>query len=174
MKINAGAELLETQDLGDLVSHLRDFDQSSGAEPPVQVVVKCPFLAMRYPKNHTSVRRVQIKFKNESDYHVALNVLKDLGLPISDNVPPRVVLRHSQRFDQQTVFSYAEPWFIVRASATVSSCPRVHKRSPIPQPVHSSFVNSIQRNASTGICCDETSFNIRSWPNAVSLFSSNV
>jgi len=73
MKINAGAELLvrsmisvaeqlqltcsgqETQDLGDLINYSREFDQSSGGEHPVQVVVRCPFLAMRYPKNHTSV-----------------------------------------------------------------------------------------------------------------------
>jgi len=41
----------ETQDLGNLVRISRGaVDMSSGSEHPVQIVIKSPFLAMRYPQ----------------------------------------------------------------------------------------------------------------------------
>ncbi|KAF4637206.1 hypothetical protein G7Y89_g877 [Cudoniella acicularis] len=87
LKITAGAELLESQDLGALVKSEKEYDPLSGVEHPVQVVVKCPFLAMRYPKNTNTVRRIQLKFRSELDFNRALEILKDLGLPISDSLP---------------------------------------------------------------------------------------
>ena len=48
--------LQETQDLGELVKLCRDFDPASGAQHPVQIITRCPFLAMRYPKSIDSVR----------------------------------------------------------------------------------------------------------------------
>jgi hypothetical protein len=46
----------ETQDLGQLVTFCREFDPASGLEYPVDVVVKSPFMAMRYPKTINTVR----------------------------------------------------------------------------------------------------------------------
>ncbi|CAG8959027.1 hypothetical protein HYFRA_00012187 [Hymenoscyphus fraxineus] len=87
MKITAGAELLESQDLGDLVRIWKQHDPSKGGDTPIQVVIKCPFLAMRFPKSNTSVRRVQLKFKSDPDFQQALSILTDLGLPVTQNVP---------------------------------------------------------------------------------------
>lgn len=73
MKVTGGAEVLvwelvhlaaeatlthgqETQDLGQLVTFCREFDPASGSEYPVDIVVKSPFMAMRYPKTVNTVR----------------------------------------------------------------------------------------------------------------------
>ncbi|KAH6679669.1 hypothetical protein B0J14DRAFT_696905 [Halenospora varia] len=88
MQVSAGAEQLEYQDLGELVKFAKEYDSSSGAEHPVQIVIKSPFLAMRYPKTTNTVRRIQVKFRNEADFSRALGFLRDLGLPILDNVQP--------------------------------------------------------------------------------------
>jgi hypothetical protein len=46
----------ETQDLGQLVLLCREFDPATGTDYPVDVVVKSPFMAMRYPKTINTVR----------------------------------------------------------------------------------------------------------------------
>jgi hypothetical protein len=46
----------ETQDLGQLVLLCREFDPAAGTDYPVDVVVKSPFMAMRYPKTFNTVR----------------------------------------------------------------------------------------------------------------------
>jgi hypothetical protein len=73
MKITGGAEVLvrkfidfiagieltsdqETQDLGQLVRFCQEFDPATGAEYPVDIVVKSPFMAMRYPKSINTVQ----------------------------------------------------------------------------------------------------------------------
>ncbi|RDL37044.1 uncharacterized protein BP5553_04477 [Venustampulla echinocandica] len=86
MDIHAGAELLESQDLGELVELSKGFGSSTEPARPVQVVIKCPCLAMRYPKPGNIVRRIQLRFRNESDFNRALNVLNHLGLPTLDNI----------------------------------------------------------------------------------------
>jgi hypothetical protein len=67
MKITAGADVMvshppqsllnlfpdiiqETQELGELVDIHREYTPCLGSEHPVEVVIKDPFLAMRYPK----------------------------------------------------------------------------------------------------------------------------
>lgn len=72
MKISAGVQVLvcqtahmvsglqlthdqETQDLCQLVTYCRQFDPAGGAEHPVEIVVKSPFMAMRYPKTVNTV-----------------------------------------------------------------------------------------------------------------------
>jgi hypothetical protein len=42
-------------DLEDLAEISRRFARSVGCEAPVEVVVKSPFLAMRYPKDNAMV-----------------------------------------------------------------------------------------------------------------------
>ncbi|CZR52372.1 uncharacterized protein PAC_02249 [Phialocephala subalpina] len=83
MKVSAGADVMETQDLLELVRFCQQFNPSTGAEHPVEIAIKSPFLAMRYPKTVNTVRRLQIKFRNHEDFQTAYNFLKDLGLPIS-------------------------------------------------------------------------------------------
>lgn len=83
MKITGGAEVLETQDLSQLVLLCRDFDPATGTDYPVDVVVKSPFMAMRYPKTINTVRRIQVKFRTDLDFKRTLDTMKDLGLPIT-------------------------------------------------------------------------------------------
>ncbi|KAF8858048.1 hypothetical protein BDZ45DRAFT_623027 [Acephala macrosclerotiorum] len=83
MKVGAGADVMETQDLLELVRFCQQFDPSTGAEHPVEVAIKSPFLAMRYPKTVNTVRRLQIKFRSHEDFQKVHYVLKDLGLPIT-------------------------------------------------------------------------------------------
>ncbi|KAE9380722.1 hypothetical protein N431DRAFT_395907 [Stipitochalara longipes BDJ] len=96
MKITAGVELLETQDLGQLVTYCQDFDPTTGKERPVDIVVKSPFMAMRYPKTINTARRIQVKFHNDIDLKRTLKAMTDLGLRItykdgsSPAVPPSI------------------------------------------------------------------------------------
>jgi hypothetical protein len=46
----------ETQDLGQLVSFCQEFDPATGVEHPIDIVVKSPFMAMKYPKAVNTVR----------------------------------------------------------------------------------------------------------------------
>ncbi|KAH8601345.1 hypothetical protein B0O99DRAFT_667754 [Bisporella sp. PMI_857] len=90
LKVVAGADTLELQDLGELIKICRDNMQPSGAEHPVQVVTRSPFLAMRYPQATSSnaseyVRRIQVKFSDPSDFIKARDVLAELGLPITES-----------------------------------------------------------------------------------------
>ncbi|KAG9241257.1 hypothetical protein BJ878DRAFT_428510 [Calycina marina] len=88
MKITAGSELLETQDLGDLVRICRSMPETTaGADHPVQIVVKSPFLAVRYPQHPNHVRRIQVKLKNDADFMKVKSILEDLGLPIFSSAP---------------------------------------------------------------------------------------
>jgi hypothetical protein len=86
MKISVGVEVLvcilsgflcltdnlpaqETQDLAELARYFRESDPSSRAENPVDVVVKNPFIAMRYPKSISTVRfTVLSKLRTYSSY----------------------------------------------------------------------------------------------------------
>lgn len=42
-------------------------------------------MAMKYPKTINLVRRIQLKFRDEGDFRKALDILKDLGLPITES-----------------------------------------------------------------------------------------
>jgi hypothetical protein len=93
----------ETQDLEDLVNYSRAHASISGVEHPIHVVIRSPFLAMRYPKTATEVkclgwlchthtdsklsqiRRIQMKFNNDQEFTQAWNALEFVGLPISQH-----------------------------------------------------------------------------------------
>ncbi|KAM0134047.1 hypothetical protein ACHAO1_005875 [Botrytis cinerea] len=92
MKVVAGAEYLEEQNLNDIVRVYKNFVSSPGSEVPVRVVVKPPLLALRYPKLN-KVRRLQFKFRGDSDFNQVLNILINLGLTVTDSVPSRSVLQ---------------------------------------------------------------------------------
>ncbi|TEY86466.1 hypothetical protein BOTCAL_0008g00410 [Botryotinia calthae] len=92
MKVVAGAEYLEEQNLNDIVRFYKNFVLSPGSEVPVRVVVKRPLLALRYPKLN-KVRRLQFRFRGDSDFNQVLNILINLGLTVTDSVPSESVLQ---------------------------------------------------------------------------------
>ncbi|TGO62069.1 hypothetical protein BCON_0022g00060 [Botryotinia convoluta] len=109
MKVVAGAEYLvcdkslckafnvvtpfkEEQNLNDIVRVYKNFVLSPGSEIPVRVVVKPPLLALRYPKLN-DVRRLQFRFRGDSDFNQVLNILTNLGLTATESLSSGPVLR---------------------------------------------------------------------------------
>ncbi|KAH8816124.1 hypothetical protein F5884DRAFT_209779 [Xylogone sp. PMI_703] len=88
MKVTAGADILEEQNLDSLVHCLQGYNASKVSECPVQLVVKSPFMAMRYPKDTHTVRRIQLKFRSDADFTVALDCLTSVGLHVTQSPPP--------------------------------------------------------------------------------------
>ncbi|POS85493.1 hypothetical protein EPUL_001989 [Erysiphe pulchra] len=84
MKITGGVEVLESQDLSQLVNFCQEFSSPTAGEHPIDTVVKSPFLAMKYPKTTETVRRIQVKFRRESDFAQAVQMLMRLGLSVLD------------------------------------------------------------------------------------------
>ncbi|KAJ5040919.1 uncharacterized protein L3040_005478 [Drepanopeziza brunnea f. sp. 'multigermtubi'] len=88
MKVISGAETLEYQDLGRLVQLYRQADPSTEPENMVEVMANSPRMAMRYPQSFDSVRKIQVRFQNDADCTKAMNIMKELGLPIKAPVLP--------------------------------------------------------------------------------------
>ncbi|KAA8565696.1 hypothetical protein EYC84_009541 [Monilinia fructicola] len=86
MKVVAGAEYLEEQDLEVIAGISKNFIPSPGIEVPVRVVAKPPLLALRYPKLH-NVCRLQFRFRDNSGFSQILNILTSLDLAITESVP---------------------------------------------------------------------------------------
>ncbi|KAF7890883.1 uncharacterized protein EAF01_010692 [Botrytis porri] len=86
MKVVAGAEYLEEQNLNDIVMVYKNFVSSPGSEIPVRVVIKPPLLALRYPKLN-DIRRLQFRFRGDSDFNHVLNILTNLGLTATESLP---------------------------------------------------------------------------------------
>ncbi|RKF74566.1 hypothetical protein GcM1_238002 [Golovinomyces cichoracearum] len=84
MKVVGGTEVMESQDLSQLVNLSQEFSSSLGMEHPIEIVVRSPFLAMRYPKTANSERRIQVKFVRDSDFSQVVQLLKQLGLSVLD------------------------------------------------------------------------------------------
>ncbi|RKF65017.1 hypothetical protein GcC1_126004 [Golovinomyces cichoracearum] len=72
----------ESQDLSQLVNLSQEFSSSLGIEHPIEIVVRSPFLAMRYPKTANSERRIQVKFVRDSDFSQVVQLLTQLGLSV--------------------------------------------------------------------------------------------
>ncbi|APA08695.1 hypothetical protein sscle_04g034650 [Sclerotinia sclerotiorum 1980 UF-70] len=87
MKVVAGADYLEEQNLDDIARNYKDFIPSPGSRNPVDVVVKRPILALRYPKRN-NIRRIQFKFRDDSDFFRIVNTLTSLGLMTTDSIFP--------------------------------------------------------------------------------------
>ncbi|KAF7950385.1 hypothetical protein EAE96_007672 [Botrytis aclada] len=92
MKVVAGAEYLEEHDLNDIVRVYKNSALSPGSEIPVRVVVKPPLLALRYPKLN-DVRRLQFRFRGDSDFNQVLNILTNLGLTATESLTSGSVLQ---------------------------------------------------------------------------------
>ncbi|KAI1006409.1 hypothetical protein K3495_g1815 [Podosphaera aphanis] len=88
MKVTGGFEILESQDLSQLVKFSQEHSSSSGSDHPIEIVVKAPFLAMKYPKTKITVRRIQVKFQKESDFVLAVTMLKNIGFSVLDKDSP--------------------------------------------------------------------------------------
>ncbi|RKF55437.1 hypothetical protein OnM2_089030 [Erysiphe neolycopersici] len=84
MRVTGGVEVLESQDLSQLVKFCQEFSSPTAGEHPIDTVIKSPFLAMKYPKTTETVRRIQVKFRRESDFAQAVQMLMRLGLSVLD------------------------------------------------------------------------------------------
>jgi hypothetical protein len=113
----------ENQDLGHLVQFCQEFDLSTGAEHPVQVVVKCPFMAMRYPKTTNTVCGIHITVFVVSLY---LNIFL-LGPTTSSEVSQKLRLRQSLECN-------ARNWTSHHRERT--SCPAVNSSNSVTSTIH--------------------------------------
>ncbi|KFY30842.1 hypothetical protein V493_01611 [Pseudogymnoascus sp. VKM F-4281 (FW-2241)] len=91
MTVTAGRDTLEHLDVQKLVrwsqehnEHLHRGLVSSSVESPVQVIVRFPCIAMRFPGAPSMVKRFQLRFKDNKQYLEALNILKRAGLPVKE------------------------------------------------------------------------------------------
>ncbi|KAL8730906.1 MAG: hypothetical protein Q9181_004508, partial [Wetmoreana brouardii] len=90
LKLIKDCELLEEIDLENLVYQVRLDDerlksqQLSDADRYVVVLIQHPLVALRYQLPSGEVRRIQMNFRPESGYDVAVKVFRALGLPITD------------------------------------------------------------------------------------------
>ncbi|OBT77426.1 hypothetical protein VF21_04245 [Pseudogymnoascus sp. 05NY08] len=92
MAVTAGRDTLEHLDVQKLVKwsqehneHVRRGLISNGVESPVQVIVRFPCVAMRFPGAPSMVQRFQLRFKDDKQYFEALNILKRAGLQIKES-----------------------------------------------------------------------------------------
>ncbi|KFZ07100.1 hypothetical protein V501_06776 [Pseudogymnoascus sp. VKM F-4519 (FW-2642)] len=92
MAVTAGRDTLEHLDVQKLVKcsqehieRLRRGLISIGVESPVQVIVRFPCVAMRFPGSPSMVQRFQLRFKDNKQYFEALNILKRAGLQIKES-----------------------------------------------------------------------------------------
>ncbi|PBP20944.1 hypothetical protein BUE80_DR008250 [Diplocarpon rosae] len=84
MKIFRGQEILELQDLGQVVQHYRQPVSPTEPEGAVEVMTRGVSMAMRYPKTPDSMRKIQLRFRNDPDCAKASGIMRDLGLSINE------------------------------------------------------------------------------------------
>ncbi|KAJ5776390.1 uncharacterized protein N7511_001401 [Penicillium nucicola] len=91
-RVIRGNVILEDINVTDLVrmAQLRAQSDTQGSLPkfPFAAVVKLPCLAIKYPEGGTHIRRFQIKFTMEGDYHTALAILGEIGCPLTEGNTP--------------------------------------------------------------------------------------
>ncbi|KFY84622.1 hypothetical protein V500_09157 [Pseudogymnoascus sp. VKM F-4518 (FW-2643)] len=92
MSVTAGRDTLQHLDVQKLVRWSQEHDKhvhrgliSSSVESPVQVIVRFPCIAMRFPGAPSMVQRFQLRFKDNKQYFEALNILKRAGLPLKES-----------------------------------------------------------------------------------------
>ncbi|OBT69312.1 hypothetical protein VE03_01198 [Pseudogymnoascus sp. 23342-1-I1] len=92
MAITAGRDTLEHLDVQKLVRWSQEHNErvrrglvNRDVESPVQVIVRFPCIAMRFPGSPSMVQRFQLRFRDNKQYLEALNILKRAGLPIKDS-----------------------------------------------------------------------------------------
>ncbi|KAK2627144.1 hypothetical protein QTJ16_003110 [Diplocarpon rosae] len=84
MKIFRGQEILEMQDLGQVVQHYRQPVSPTEPEGAVEVMTRGVSMAMRYPKTPDSMRKIQLRFRDDLDCAKASGIMRDLGLSINE------------------------------------------------------------------------------------------
>ncbi|ELR05627.1 hypothetical protein VC83_07649 [Pseudogymnoascus destructans] len=92
LAVTAGRDTLEHLDVQKLVKWSQEHNErvrrvliGSGVESPVQVIVRFPCVAMRFPGAPSMVHRFQLRFKDDKQYFEALNILKRAGLQIKES-----------------------------------------------------------------------------------------
>ncbi|KAL8789718.1 MAG: hypothetical protein Q9213_000968 [Squamulea squamosa] len=95
LKLVRHGDLLEEIDLENLSYQVRldeeryRSQQIQDSERYVILVIKRPAAALRYQLSSGEVRRIQMNFRPESGYNVALKVFRAIGVPVSDkNISP--------------------------------------------------------------------------------------
>ncbi|KAL8651903.1 MAG: hypothetical protein Q9226_004492 [Calogaya cf. arnoldii] len=95
LKLVQDGHLLEEIDLENLSFQVRldeekyRSQQIQDSDRYVVLVIKRPAAALRYQLSTGEVRRIQMNFRPESGYDTAVNVLRAIGVPISDkNMSP--------------------------------------------------------------------------------------
>ncbi|KAL8728103.1 MAG: hypothetical protein Q9166_005628 [cf. Caloplaca sp. 2 TL-2023] len=90
LKLVRHGELLDEIDLENLSFQVRldeeryRSQQIQDSERYVVLVIKHPAVALRYQLSTGEVRRIQMNFRPESGYEVAVKVFRAIGVPISD------------------------------------------------------------------------------------------
>ncbi|KFY15322.1 hypothetical protein V492_02075 [Pseudogymnoascus sp. VKM F-4246] len=92
MTVTAGRETLQHLDIHKLVRWSQEHNDrvcrgliSTVVESPVQVIVRFPCIAMRFPGAPSMVQRFQLKFRNDKQYFEAFNILRRAGLPLKES-----------------------------------------------------------------------------------------
>lgn len=121
-------------------------------EHPIDIVVKSPFLAMKYPKTTETVRRIQVKFRRESDFSQAVQMLMKLGLSVLDKdiqtsalavktAIPTPESLESSAFNASTTLARSSPINFISVPENGDSC-RASKPSPAKTVSNHSIVHS--------------------------------
>ncbi|QSZ36292.1 hypothetical protein DSL72_007418 [Monilinia vaccinii-corymbosi] len=144
MKVVAGAEYLEEQNLEEIATISKNFTPLPGIEIPVRVVVKQPLLALRYPKSH-NVCRLQFRFRDNSGFNQVVNILAGLGLAATESISSGPPLQ----FRPSTVNSNSSGLSMASSTPT-TSCINSSQNAEFKVPMRPDSASSIiQRSSSS-------------------------
>ncbi|KAK0121167.1 hypothetical protein ONS96_011347 [Cadophora gregata f. sp. sojae] len=91
LRASKGSELLVSQDLERLV-RIRQHDASM-----VEVAQISPRIAMRYPLNEGVIQKFEMRFGNNEDFIVVVEIMRSLGLPMREGGPSQKQVFQIQR-----------------------------------------------------------------------------
>lgn len=164
LNIAAGAEVFvsyltvvlnnpdSVQEAQELLELVEIHQAAADGERPVEMVVKSPFLAMRYPKGNLNIRRFQVRFRSDDDFKKAVQALSDLGLPCTDknapsnpvavarstNSTPLPIIYQSERRPSSTISPASSAGTVAMSSGTYGAPSNMAGNSS-PLPTHPSM-----------------------------------
>ncbi|KFX92914.1 hypothetical protein V490_05105 [Pseudogymnoascus sp. VKM F-3557] len=126
MAITAGTDTLESLDTQKLVNWSQQYNEGvcrgiigNEAESPVQVIVRFPCIAMRFPGAAPMVKRFQVRFRDSKQYFDALNLLKRAGLPVKEAEPKQDApsQNHNVVYNRSLVSTSTQPLSVGHADS---------------------------------------------------------